>query len=190
MVESFLAGKKAWVPGIQGATGPVGWYAGSTGISGVAGYTGGFDMAAGYTSYAGGFDMAAGYTSYAGYTVLDVTGVLGVTGARGFTGIQGGYTAYAGFTGAHGTTGIRGWSISRLALIDQGSSNFFNASWVSDPADPTAYIPTSYTVGTSSVIVDRVDVRGTGPEAFLVGAKKRVGKPLLQRLIDFLRRWL
>ena len=176
MVESFLAGKKVWVPGIQGATGPVGWYAGSTGISGVAGYT-------------GGFDMAAGYTSYAGYTVLDVTGVLGITGARGLTGIQGGYTAYAGFTGAHGTTGIRGWTISRLAFIDQGSSNFFDASWVSDPADPTAYIPTSYTVGTSSVIVDQVDVRGTGPEAFLVGAKKRVGKPLLQRLIDFLRRW-
>jgi hypothetical protein len=166
MVESFLAGKKAWVPGIQGATGLMGRYAGSTGMSGFAGYTGGFDMAAGYTGYSGS-------------------------------------------TGVRGSTGIRGWSISRLALIDQGSSNFFNASWVSDhadstahiptsffnaswvsdPADPIAYIPTSYTVGSSSIVVDRVDVRGTGPEAFLVGAKKRVGKPFFQGLVNFLRRW-
>ena len=146
MVESFLAGKKAWVPGIQGATGLMGRYAGSTGMSGFAGYTGGFDMAAGYTGYSGS-------------------------------------------TGVRGSTGIRGWSISRLALIDQGSSNFFNASWVSDHADSTAHIPTSYTVGSSSIVVDRVDVRGTGPEAFLVGAKKRVGKPFFQGLVNFLRRW-
>jgi len=136
----------------------------------VQGVTGPMGWYAGTTGislagYTGGFDMATDHGGYTGY--------VGYTGTAGYTG--------AGYTGVSGSTGIRGWR------IDQGSSNFFNASWVSDPASPTAFLPSSFSVGGSASFI-QVDVRGAGPEAFLAGTRARVGQPLLQRLTDFLRR--
>jgi hypothetical protein len=135
---------------------------GITGVRGITGLMGWGFGSTGIGGYTGGFDLAAGYTGYEGST------------------------GYAGYTGVSGSTGIRGWSI-----FDRGSSNFFNASWVADPADDAHWDPMAYPTytdgGTSSFI--RVDITGTGPEAFLAGTKARVGKPFLQGLTDFLRRW-